>query len=90
MNKRGQNKSFKNTIINNWIHLLPTCISSCDNLLQDLLFESPQQGLHNHVVVCAGCESHQGGGGGCARQLDLSEQSEGDSSVSRLHLRSAT
>lgn len=68
----------------------PTSISSCDNLLQDLLFEGPQQGLHNHVVVCTGCESHQGGGGGCARQLDLSEQSEGNSNVCRLHLCLAT
>lgn len=59
-----------------WIHLLPTCVSSSDHLLQDLLFESTQQGLHNHVVVCAGCESHQGGSGGRTGQLDLNKQSE--------------
>lgn len=54
--------------------VLPTCISNSDNLLQNLLSEGTQQSLHNHVVVCARCESHQGGGGGCTRQLDLNKE----------------
>lgn len=49
----------------------PTCVSNGDHLLQDLLFEGAEQSLHNDVVVCAGCESYQGGGGGSTRQLDL-------------------
>lgn len=56
--------------------VLPTCISNSDNLLQDLLSEGTQQSLHNHVVVCAGCESYQGGGGGRTRQLDLNKRRE--------------
>lgn len=56
--------------------MLPTCISNSDNLLQNLLSEGTQQSLHNHVVVCAGCESYQGGGGGCTRQLDLNIRRE--------------
>lgn len=60
-----------------WINLLPTYISSSDNLLHDLLSESTQHSLHNHVVVSAGCESYQGGGGGCSRQLDLNKHRGG-------------
>lgn len=56
--------------------VLPTCISNSDNLLQDLLSEGTQQSLHNHVVVCAGCESYQGGGGGRTRQLNLNKRRE--------------
>lgn len=56
--------------------VLPTCISNSDNLLQDLLSEGTQQSLHNHAVVCAGCESYQGGGGGCTWQPDLNKCTE--------------
>lgn len=62
-----------------------TCISNSDNLLQDLLSEGTQQSLHNHVVICAGCESHQGGGGGCTRQLDLNKCSE-ENEVASSHI----
>lgn len=61
-----------------WIHLLLTRISSSDNLLQDLLFESTQQSLHNQFVVCAGGESYQGGVGGCTRQLHLNKGRDGN------------
>lgn len=65
--------------------VLPTCISNSDNLLQNLLSEGTQQSLHNHVVVCAGCESHQGGGGGCTRQLDLNKRRE-ENLVASCHI----
>lgn len=65
--------------------LLPTCISNSDNLLQDLLSEGTQQSLHNHIVVCAGCESYQGGGGGCTRQLHLNTHTE-ENVVASCHM----
>ncbi len=48
-----------------------TCVSSSDDLLQDLVFERPNQSLHNHIIVRSRGESYQGRGGGCAWQADL-------------------
>lgn len=48
-----------------------TCISSSDDLLQNLVLERPNQSLHDHIVVRSGGESYQGGSGGSAWQADL-------------------
>ena len=53
-----------------------TCVSSSDDLLQNLVFERPHQSLNEHIVVGTGGESYQGGGGGCAWQADLDHKRE--------------
>lgn len=51
-----------------------TSVPSSDLLLQNLVFECTQQGLHNDIIVCSRGESYKGGSGGCAWKLDLKKE----------------
>lgn len=54
---------------------LLTCISSSDNLVQNLMLERPLQGLHKHLITGPRSEPYQGSSGGSAWQADLDRRS---------------
>lgn len=58
------------------ISKLLTGVASCDHLLQNLVLECSQHGLHNDIVVGFRGESDQGGGGGCAWKTHLERREQ--------------
>lgn len=66
----GCGKGIITRVLIGW-HSLWDCVSSSDNLLQNLVFERPLQSLHEHIIVCSGGQSDQGSCGGCAWQAYL-------------------